>query len=324
MCACRRWGGLVVRLQTAPRPAKRGHVSLRGEPSGSFASAVAAAATVARRTPLSGRAPRGWALAGAACLGVAALSLLVSHEPTYDPAAWLIWGREILHGDLSTTAGPSWKPLPILVTAPAALLGDGAQQDVWLIVARGGALAALVLCYRLAWRLEGPVAGVIAAVALLVSSGYATRTFRGDSEGILVALAFGAIETHLVGRRRLAFGLLVATALLRPEMWLFAGLYGLWLPRVRAAPGRRGGGRAGARGAARGRSRSPLRRASWSSRRGSCRRRSARASCCGRRRGRSSRWPGRRRRRRCRSSRRSRTRRRCCRGRSTPRASSTW
>src|SRR3954469_2890965 len=186
--------------------------------------------------PLLGRAPRGWRLAGGACLVVAALSLLVSRQPTYDPTAWLIWGREILHGDLSTTSGPSWKPLPMVVTLPAALLSDSGQQDVWLIVARGGALAALVLCYRLAWRLEGPVAGVLAALALLVSSGYATRTFRGDSEGILVAVAFGAIEAHLVGRRRLAFGLLVATALLRPEMWLFAGLYGLWLAGFAGPP----------------------------------------------------------------------------------------
>jgi hypothetical protein len=70
---------------------------------------------------------------------------------------------------------------------------------------------------------------VIAAAALLLSSGYASRTLRGDSEGLLVALTLGAIEAHLVGRRWLAFALLVATALLRPEMWLFAGLYGLWL-----------------------------------------------------------------------------------------------
>src|SRR3954463_7838332 len=116
MCACRRWGGLVVGLQTAPRPAKRGQLSLRGEPSGSFASAVAAAATVARRTPLSERAPRGWAVAGAACLVVAALSLLVSHGATYAPPGWLLGGREIAHGALSTPAGPSWKPLPVLVT----------------------------------------------------------------------------------------------------------------------------------------------------------------------------------------------------------------
>jgi hypothetical protein len=200
---------------------------------------VATAAPAARRMPLSGRMPRGWVLAGGACLVVAALSLLVSRQPTYDPTAWLIWGREIVHGDLSTTSGPSWKPLPILVTLPAAVLGDGGQQDVWLVVARAGALAALVLCYRLAWRLEGPVAGVVAALALVVSSGFATRTFRGDSEGLLVALAFGAIEAHLVARRRLAFGLLVATALLRPEMWLFAGLYGLWLAWFGVPRGRR-------------------------------------------------------------------------------------
>ena len=190
---------------------------------------MAAAATSARRIPLSRRTDGGWALAIGACVLVAALSLLISRQATYDPTAWLIWGREIVHGDLSTTAGPSWKPLPVLVTVPGALLGDGAQQDLLLIAARAGMLAGAVLAYRLAWRLEGPVAGVIAAAALLVSSGYLSRVFRGDSEGALVALALGAVEAHLLGRRRLAFGLLVATALLRPEMWLFAGLYALWL-----------------------------------------------------------------------------------------------
>jgi len=162
------------------------------------------------------------------------VSLLFSRQATYDPTAWLIWGREIVHGDLSTTAGPSWKPLPILVTAPTALLGDTAQEQIWLVVARTGALAALALAYRLAWRLEGPVAGVIAAVALLCSTGYATRTFRGDSEGVLVAIAFGAVEAHLCGRRRLAFGLVVAATLMRPELFVFAVGYGLWL--VWAAP----------------------------------------------------------------------------------------
>jgi hypothetical protein len=200
---------------------------------------VAAAATIPRRTSLPRWAGRGWLLVGLGCLVLAAVSLLWSDEPTYDPTAWLIWGREILDGDLSTTAGPSWKPLPMLVTIPSAVLDNGGQQAVWLIVARAGALGAVVLAYRLAWRLEGPVAGVIAALALLVSSGYATRTFRGDSEGVLVALAFGAIEAHLVGRRRLAFGLLVATALLRPEMWLFAGLYGLWVVFFASARERR-------------------------------------------------------------------------------------
>jgi hypothetical protein len=190
---------------------------------------VAATATPARR-PSTLRAPRSeWALLLAGCLVLASISLVVSRQTTYDPTAWLTWGHEIVHGGLTTTSGPSWKPLPILVTAPSAVLGDTAQQIVWVVVARAGTLAGLVLAYRLARRLAGPVAGVIAAAALLLSSGYLTRTFRGDSEGILVALGLGAVEAHLSGRRWLTFALLIGTALLRPEMLLFAGLYAAWL-----------------------------------------------------------------------------------------------
>src|SRR4051794_9723098 len=168
-------------------------------------------------------------MAFAGCLALAVLSLVIAAQTTYDPTAWLIWGREIMHGDLSTSVGPSWKPLPILVTAPAALLGDTAQQQIWLVVARAGVLAAVALAYRLAWRLEGPVAGVIAAATLLVASSYLSRTFRGDSEGLLVAIALGAVEAHVSGRRRMAFGLVSAATLLRPELCLFALGYGLWL-----------------------------------------------------------------------------------------------
>src|SRR5262249_616311 len=153
---------------------------------------------------------------------LAVASLLLGHRATYDPTAWLIWGREIVHGNLSTTSGPSWKPLPILLTAPTALLGDPAQEQILLVAARAGGLAALALAYRLAGRLEGPAAGVLAVLALFFSSGYATRTFRGDSEGVLVAVAFGAIEAHLCGRRWAAFALIVAATLIRPELFVFA------------------------------------------------------------------------------------------------------
>lgn len=190
---------------------------------------MAAAATTSPRRParVGHRSP--WLLAAAGCVGVAGLSLLVAHQTTYDPTAWLIWGREIVHGGLSTRVGPSWKPLPALVTAPGALLGDSGQMALWILIARVGLLAAALLAYRLAWRLEGVVAGVIATAAVLVSSNYVSRVSRGDSEGILVALALGAVEAHLGRRRWLAFGLLGATALLRPEMCMFASAYGAWL-----------------------------------------------------------------------------------------------
>jgi hypothetical protein len=170
-----------------------------------------------------------WALLVAGCVGAAALSLLIASQTTYDPTAWLIWGREIIHGELSTTAGPSWKPLPVAVTVPAALLGDSAQQDIWLVIARAGALVAIVLAYRVAHRIAGPVAGTIAAASLLISEGFATRAFRGTSEGLLAAFGLGAVEAHLAGRRGIAFALIAGTALIRPELCAAVALYGLWL-----------------------------------------------------------------------------------------------
>jgi hypothetical protein len=44
----------------------------------------------------------------AGCVALAALSLLLPSSPTYDPWAWIIWGREVVHLDLSTVGGPSW------------------------------------------------------------------------------------------------------------------------------------------------------------------------------------------------------------------------
>ena len=58
----------------------------------------------------------------AVCVVLGALSLALPSEASYDPWAWLVWGRELAHLNLDTTAGPSWKPLPVLVTALVAPL----------------------------------------------------------------------------------------------------------------------------------------------------------------------------------------------------------
>jgi hypothetical protein len=163
------------------------------------------------------------------CLGLAALSLLTVSAPTYDPWAWIVWGREITQWDLVTTTGPSWKPLPVLFTTPFALLGDDASPGLWLVVARAGGLLAFAMAYRLGARLAGPWAGLIAAAALLLSDEFVRNFARGNSEGLLVGLVLWAVERHLDGRRMDAFLLGFAAALLRPEVWPFWGLYGLWL-----------------------------------------------------------------------------------------------
>src|SRR3954454_14369237 len=92
----------------------------------------AASASTAAGAPPRPR-PRPWKAVVLACLGLAALSLIGPAEPTYDPWAWIIWGREIAHVDLNAVSGPSWKPLPILVTTPISLLGDAAAPNLWLL-----------------------------------------------------------------------------------------------------------------------------------------------------------------------------------------------
>ncbi|MEA2284964.1 MAG: hypothetical protein QOJ21_1007 [Solirubrobacteraceae bacterium] len=160
--------------------------------------------------------------------GLTLLTFVVPAAPTYDPWAWIIWGREILHLDLSTVEGPSWKPLPVLLTTPFALFG-GLAPDLWLFVARAGAIAGVYFIFRLGRRLGGIPAGVIAAVPYALAPWTLRNGAMGNSEGLLVALAFASIDRHLDGRHRAAFVLAFGAALLRPEVWPLFGLYGLWL-----------------------------------------------------------------------------------------------
>ncbi|MCW2966296.1 MAG: hypothetical protein JWM71_68 [Solirubrobacteraceae bacterium] len=163
------------------------------------------------------------------CVVLAALSLLAPSAPTYDPWAWIIWGREILHLDLVTTTGPSWKPLPVLFTTAFAIFG-GAAPALWLVVARGAALAAVGLAFLVGRRLgAGALAAGAAAIALATAPWWTSNAWMGNSEGLLVACLLGAVLAHLDDHPRAAFGLGLAAGLLRPEAWPFVGLYALWL-----------------------------------------------------------------------------------------------
>jgi hypothetical protein len=181
-----------------------------------------------------------WLSAG--CLALSAISLLWPATPTYDPWAWIMWGREITQFDLVTEGGPSWKPLPILFTTPFALFGDDLAPYLWLWLSRAGGLLGCVFAYRIAARLVGGgiygvLAGVSGGAALFASNKYVRDAALGNSEPLLAAVFLWAFERHLDGRRDHAFYLGVAGALLRPEVWPFLALYCLWLwfaePRLR-------------------------------------------------------------------------------------------
>ena len=177
----------------------------------------------------AGARPRPLRLLVLGCLVLAALAHLLPAGPTYDPWAWITWGREITEWNLDTRTGPSWKPLPVLFTTPFALTGDTWAPELWLVIAQAGGLLAFAFTYRLAARLAGWPAGLIAAAGLVVADEFIRNFARGNSEGLLVGLCLWAIERHLDGRRRDAFLLGVAAGLLRPELWPFLLAYGLWL-----------------------------------------------------------------------------------------------
>jgi MFS family permease len=171
--------------------------------------------------------PRGWVLLVAGSLLLAALTLLFPSAPTYDPWAWIIWGREVAHLDLVTTQGPSWKPLPVMFTTVFSLFGSW-SPDLWLVVARAGAIASVVLAFGVVRRLGGgTVGGVVAAAALAIAPWWIRNAALGNSEGLIVAFMLGAIDRHLAGDRRSAFLLAVCAGLLRPEAWPFLAVYGL-------------------------------------------------------------------------------------------------
>jgi hypothetical protein len=78
-------------------------------------------------------------------------------------------------------------------------------------------------------RIAGRPAGLIAAASLILSREWMRDSWLGNSEGIVLGLLLFGVERHLAGNRRQALVLGFLAALLRPEVWPFLGLYGLWL-----------------------------------------------------------------------------------------------
>jgi hypothetical protein len=196
-------------------------------------------------------AMRFYLVLGVVGLVVGALSLLIPSTPSYDPWSWLLWGHQIVHGSLQVAGGPSWKPLPMLFTVPFALFGH-AQPDLWLLVARAGAVATVVMVFKLAWRLTrglvddqtdeetaallrvlvyaAPLfAGLIAAGSVINSPGFISNNALGYSEGLATAFVLFAVESYIDGHRQRAFVFGFIAALDRPELWVFWVPFGLWL-----------------------------------------------------------------------------------------------
>jgi hypothetical protein len=184
------------------------------------------------------RTPRGrWPAALGVAVLLGAATLLLPSTLGYDAWAWTVWGRQLAHLDLATTAGPSFKPLPVLALAPLSVLG-AATPTVWMGLMRAAAVLSLLLAYRLGSRLAGPLAGAVAALSLALSADLYRTALLGSAEPVLIALTLGAADRHLAGRRDWALVLVALAGLIRPEAWVLLGAYGVlvWLREPRLRP----------------------------------------------------------------------------------------
>jgi hypothetical protein len=189
-------------------------------------------------------ASSGWLPDGIAvfvCLALGVISVLTLPSlPGYDSFSWVVWGHEIAHHvagprlPLIFRGGPSWKPLPVVFTTMFGFFG--AAVKLWIAFARGIGLLGLYAAYRLGdrlaasedWASGGPIAGVLGAIAVVLTSGWVHDMYRATSEPMVITTALLWIEWHFSGRRMAAFWSGVALCLMRPEASVFLLAYALW------------------------------------------------------------------------------------------------
>jgi hypothetical protein len=178
--------------------------------------------------------------AGLGVLVLAAIVFFLVYPtyPNYDSYYSLLWGRELvgLH-PLSFEAyrAPTEHPLAIAFGALLTPLGHDADRVmVAFAVLSFIALAAGV--YALAKTAFTPLVGFAAALLLATRFDFPFLAARGyiDIPYLAVVIWAAVIEARAPRRRPVVvLTLLAAAGLMRPEAWLLAGLYWLWLlPRA--------------------------------------------------------------------------------------------
>jgi hypothetical protein len=172
----------------------------------------------------------------AIAVGVAvAIGLIGGHEvPDYDATFALIWGHDIVHGhapDYTLPFRPAAHPLTTVVAVIGAPLGrDGAAELLrWVALLGAGAFVAAV--FRLAQVLFGTAAGVVAALFVATHSplwGFSELAFMDAWAAAFVVWA-ALLEVRTPRRGWPVFVLLGLAGLIRPEVWLFAAAYWVWI-----------------------------------------------------------------------------------------------
>ncbi len=218
------------------RPADVAAPSPAGLKDGAPDAAATAPAGTAAAAGLPGRL-RGLPWPGI-CLALLALGTIVGAVvyptfPNYDSYYSLLWGREVLDGSLpgfDQYRAPTQHPLAIVFGGALTLLGDVADRVmVWFTLASFVVLAAGV--YRLGRSVFTPLVGLAAAALLCTRFDFPFLAARAyiDIPYLALIMWAAALEVERPRRGGIVWVLLISAGLLRPEGWLLAGLYFLWM-----------------------------------------------------------------------------------------------
>jgi hypothetical protein len=173
--------------------------------------------------------------------GAAALWLVFAHGfVQYDTFYALVWGDQIASGqspDYDAPLAPTPHPLATFVGVLLSPLGDGAETAV-MAIAFLSLAAVAYLVYRLGAEWLNPWVGALAVVIFMTRQPLLDFGVRAYVDIPYLALVLCALLVETRRRRAGApvLALLAIAGLLRPEAWLFAGAYLLYL--VYGDPGR--------------------------------------------------------------------------------------
>jgi hypothetical protein len=153
--------------------------------------------------------------------------------PNYDSYYQLLWGQDLAHGhlpDYNVFRSPTPHPLSELVGLLLSPFGLAADRLMVLItlVAWVGLLWAI---YRFTKHLLGTLVAAVAVLVMLTRTDLEFFALRGvvDVWFLFFIFAAAAMEVNRPRRGMPVMLLLVLAGLLRPEAWVLAGVYVLWL-----------------------------------------------------------------------------------------------
>ena len=198
---------------------------------------TASPATRERPAPSGGTTP--WRLLIAiAVLAASALAVVNGAVIVNGDGVWhLLWGRALADGTLASFApGPTPHPSLLVLGAATSLLGDEASYTITYALFGPAAFGALVAAvFEVARRLSSPAAATIAVLVVGTSPEVLAIAGAARYDIAFAALVMSAVALEMAQPRRgvAPLACLAVAGLIRPEAWLLAGLYWLYLaPRL--------------------------------------------------------------------------------------------